>query len=51
MSEQEYEDFRRTMTLAQAALRAASEREDAKRKADVANKAEDDSSLHHYRFK
>lgn len=50
MSEQEFEDFRRTMPLAQAALRAATEREEARRKAEAA-KQQDEESLHHYRFK
>ncbi|MEO1491469.1 MAG: hypothetical protein AAFV19_04870 [Pseudomonadota bacterium] len=50
MSDQEYEDFRRTLSLAQAALRAAGEREEANRKAEAARTQEDDS-LQHYRFK
>lgn len=48
MSEQEFEDFRRTMSLAQAALKAAAKRDEDQRKA---KSREDDDSVHHYRFK
>lgn len=51
MSEQEFEEFRRSMSLAQAALRAATERDDARRKAKAADEPDEDASLHHYRFK
>jgi len=49
MSEQEFEEFQRSMSLAQAALKAASKRVEDHRRAEAA--LEEDEPVHHYRFK